>query len=215
MDIFVWYGYFAAAFVAAALGALGLIPIPLKIFRCVARTSPCLRRQLGEGVEKTTCPQDKTAKNRLIVVLVCYVALLIPFGKNGFTAASVCFALLDTVSVSLLFGLGFWVVKNKTPFRVSELLAFVILEIALALTELGIIPFDLYGIGYEPLFAVCFTAVLIAFFRFRSIYLLLLGCLMFRIGFYENIFDVFVDPILAAVSFGLLLQKGCRAAFFR
>lgn len=157
----------------------------------------------------------KTAKNRVIALLVCFAALLIPFGQNAQTAASTCFALFDTVSVSLLFGLGFWIVKKETPFRVSELLAFVILEIALALTELGILSFDLYGLGYRPLFAVSFVALVIAVFRFRGIWLPLLGYLMLRIGFYENIFDVFVDPILAAAACGCLLQKGCRALFSR
>lgn len=152
------------------------------------------------------CLPFKTRKNRLIAVSVCFLAAVFPCGKNGYSLAASCFALIDTVSISLLFGLGYWIVQSKSPFRLSEIMLFAFLGLALCITELGYISFDLYGWGYNYRFAACFVCLLILLFRFKAVCFILTGYLMFRIGIYVNIFDVFFDLILTVISWAYLLN---------
>lgn len=153
-------------------------------------------------------------KARAAVLPVLLLVLFIPIPGTGCStsAANILFALIDTPSLSLLIGSVFAALERKSPFKTAELAALVAVFLALAVTELGIIPYDLYGWGYRGDTAAALVCMGILFLSPSRWIILIAAYLLYRLGCYQNIFDTLVDPFLAISAAFVLIKRGINRA---
>lgn len=152
----------------------------------------------------------RSFKIRILAALFLTLILLCPFGENRISPAMRIFAALDTPSLSLLVCAVGNACGTKNRFRLGMPLAVLIIGSALYLTELGVIPYDLYSWGYNYQMIVAAVCIGVIFLNIKEICILLSGFVLFRIGYYSNFFDVFLDPVFVLWSFILVLFQLCQ-----
>lgn len=134
---------------------------------------------------------------RCIAAFLTAAGSLIPFSASGCSAAMYLFALIDGVSVPLIAGALFKLLKLEQPNRKKKAAAGIFLfGLILFAGAMGALPFDLYRYGYNPAFALIAVITGIILTDAVGAVLLLIGYVLFLSGVYDNCFNSFIDPIL-------------------
>lgn len=131
---------------------------------------------------------------------------IVPFGRTSLVglSRSVLGDLSLPMQALLLIGL-FRVVGMRhslfRPWRRDVAMGILLVETALILSTLGILPLDLYGLGYAPqTLLIVLLAAMIAMWSLEPAYAmaLLVGCLAFAVGGMAspNLWDYLIDPLL-------------------
>lgn len=142
-----------------------------------------------------------------LVASVFFVILtnFVPF-YHGFSMVQLFQGMFSDLSVAtcIVFTI-YWfklVFKLKlTPVDQYTAIVLVILGLALYLTTLDILPFDLYDLGYYPHFSLVVLILLMLLFWslnkiFAWVWLLALCGFYFKIQASSNLWDYLIDPVL-------------------
>ena len=144
-------------------------------------------------------------KARPAVFAALTAAMFVPI--QGYCAANFIFALVDTPSLTLIVGCAFLIFGKKSPLKNAELAALSAVELALILTELDFIPYDLYGWGYRVDAAAAAVGAGILFCPPSRWGIIAAAYLLWRLGIYQNLFDTLVDPIIVIGAAALLIRR--------
>ncbi|MBX9677375.1 MAG: hypothetical protein K2X38_01340 [Gemmataceae bacterium] len=136
---------------------------------------------------------------------------IVPFGRTSLVGLSR--GVLGDLSLSmqalLLIGV-FRIVGMRhpllRPWRRDAAFGMFLVETALILSTLGILPFDLYGLGYAPqTLLIVLLATMVGMWRAEPAcaLALLAGCLAFAVGGMAspNLWDYLIDPLILAPCF--------------
>ncbi len=146
---------------------------------------------------------------------VAVMLIPLPMEENASLGMFV-YALIDNVSVILLM-LGVCALNGKMDFpHVEKWAMFIVIAgLALFISGLGFLPFDIYRYGYDPFFCFMLAATLVLLGDIRVLLAVTIGFVLFTLGIYANFFDVILDPILWIIALRYLVGFVCQSTWKR
>ena len=163
---------------------------------------------------------------RIAVPVICLVVLLLP--ANGLAIFEYFNGVAGGGSVTLM-GLLAWVLASqvgllRTPPRadlsaMASMLA--ITGIVLYPSAMGLIPLDIYALGYRPtaLLLVLLALVIVAWMKRRTTaaYAVLVAIAAFDVHLLEsdNLWDYLTDPLVTLWAWGWVLSQAWSAVWHR
>lgn len=157
----------------------------------------------------------RNLKIRAGTAFILTIILLCPLGAGQASSAMRIFAAIDTPSISLIILAISNILGRNNMFRPGIALTALMIGAALYLTELGIVPYDLYSWGYNDKIVAVTCCIGVILVNIKEICFLLIGLILLRTGCYANFFDVFLDPVFVAWSLIFTLYQISRYLRFR
>ena len=103
--------------------------------------------------------------------------------------------------------------KVRSPNRRKRVaLASVLVGIILYGGEIGVIPFDLFELGYNPLYSLGFVIIGMLLSDALGAVVFLLAYALYNAGIYDNYFTSLIDPVLWGVAIVYLIKEGVRGS---
>lgn len=119
--------------------------------------------------------------------------------------------IFGTPSVTLL-QLALLQLANKTPspFSLRPAMAVLAFSVIFYTTSWGVGPFDLYGLGFQPLgilIALLLIAGALSWHRMHALLVMLaIDLAAYTTGIFSNLWDVLLDPLLALLAFAIVVR---------
>ncbi len=147
---------------------------------------------VGAGLKKSTLTR------RLALTIVVAIASLIPLPFDICPSlAMVVYAAIGTLSVPLLTILICNLFNVDAPnCRKRCALAAMITGFILYTGEIGVIPFDLSEVGYNPIHSLAFVILAILLADNIGAVVFCLAYALYIAGIYDNFFISIIDPVL-------------------